>query len=253
MTTESKPESKADSTADHADSRSPSAKKMISARDVYKAYREGAMVTDVLLGANLELVEGELVAIVGPSGSGKSTLLHLLGGLDRPDQGAIEVAGQRLDSLDAERTARFRNRTIGFVFQFHQLLPDFTAIENVMMPGRIGGLPKRLLRERAEELLVEVGLESRRDYFPGQLSGGERQRVAMCRALLLEPPVLLADEPTGNLDPASGEAVLERLFELRERRQTTTVMVTHNPILASRCGRVLVLEEGLLRAQTDAE
>jgi lipoprotein-releasing system ATP-binding protein len=204
----------------------------ITAAGVRKSYRDANRVVEVLRGVDLAVERGELVAIVGPSGSGKSTLLHVLGALDRPDSGTVELEGRRL----------------GFVFQFHQLLPDFTALENVMMPGRIAGRPAAALRRKAEELLGEVGLTDRAHHFPSQLSGGERQRVALCRALLLEPPILLADEPTGNLDPASGEQVLERLLDLRARHGTTTLLVTHNPAIAARCGRVLRLEEGVLRA-----
>jgi lipoprotein-releasing system ATP-binding protein len=182
----------------------------------------------------------------GPSGSGKSTLLHLLGALDRPDAGRIEVAGQDLAELRGAELAAFRNRTLGFVFQFHQLLPDFTALENVALPGRIAGRGARETRERAAALLAEVGLEERGGHFPGQLSGGERQRVALCRALLLEPPLLLADEPTGNLDPESGEQVFGLLVELQAEHRTTTVLVTHNPGIAARCGRILTLGEGRL-------
>ena len=221
----------------------------VEARAVTKCYRDGEQRIDVLTGVDLEVAEGEMVAVVGPSGSGKSTLLHLLGALDRPDSGEIRVAGERPDQLDPERLADFRNRTIGFVFQFHQLLPDFDALENVAMPGRIAGLTVRELEERARSLLSEVGLLARARAFPNQLSGGERQRVALCRALLLEPPILLADEPTGNLDPASGDQIFELLIAMRERRGVTSVLVTHNPALAARCGRVLELRDGVLTQQ----
>jgi lipoprotein-releasing system ATP-binding protein len=220
----------------------------IVATGVRKSYRDAGREVEVLRGVDLTVEPAELVAIVGPSGSGKSTLLHLLGALDRPDAGTIALEGQRLDGLDENRLADLRNRRLGFVFQFHQLLPDFTALENVMMPGRIAGQAGAVTRRRAEELLDEVGLRDRASHFPSQLSGGERQRVALCRALLLEPPILLADEPTGNLDPASGEQVLERLLDLRARHRTTAVLVTHNPVIAARCGRVLRLDGGVLRA-----
>ncbi len=221
----------------------------VSARGVYKAYRDGARQVEVLRGADFEVAAGEIVAVVGPSGSGKSTFLHLLGALDRLDGGVIEVGGVDLAGLSGAAAAGFRNRSVGFVFQFHQLLPDFTAIENVALPGRIAGRGARESRDRAASLLAEVGLAGRVDHFPGQLSGGESQRVALCRALLLEPPLLLADEPTGNLDPASGEQVFELLLALQRRRGTTTVLVTHNPDIARRCGRIAVLENGLLKAQ----
>jgi len=218
----------------------------VSARAVRKSYRDAARTVEVLRGVDLELAPGQLAAVVGPSGSGKSTLLHLLGGLDRADAGEIEVGGRRIDRLSAAELAAFRNRTVGFVFQFHQLLADFTALENVALPGRIAGLDPRELERRADELLAEVGLAERRDHFPGQLSGGEQQRVALCRALLLEPPLVLADEPTGNLDPAAGEAVFDLLQQLVGRHGTTALVVTHNRALAARCARIWSLEGGVL-------
>jgi len=211
-----------------------------------KTYRDGVRWVEVLKGIDMAVEPGEMVAVVGPSGSGKSTLLHLLGGLDRPDSGTVVVADQLLSSLSGARIAEFRNRTIGFVFQFHQLLPDFTALENVMLPGRIAGLEPKFIHESAWALLEEVGLGDRLDHFPNQLSGGERQRVALCRALVLEPPLLLADEPTGNLDPESGEQVFRLMLELQARHGTTGVLVTHNPEIAGRCTRILRLEAGHL-------
>jgi lipoprotein-releasing system ATP-binding protein len=218
----------------------------VAARGLTKTYQDGERRVEVLRGAELAVEPGELVAVVGPSGSGKSTLLHLLGGLDRPDGGEVEIGGERLSGLAGARLAAFRNRTIGFVFQFHQLLPDFTAHENVVLPGRIAGIEPRRAAARAGDLLREVGLADRLDHYPNQLSGGERQRVAICRALLLEPPLLLADEPTGNLDPASGDQVFELLVALQRRHGTTAVLVTHNPEIARRAGRILRLDEGLL-------
>ncbi len=219
----------------------------LRAAGVVKSYRDGERAIEVLRGVDLEVAPGEFVAVVGPSGSGKSTLLHLLGALDRPDEGVIEIAGTALAGLGRRAAAEFRNRTIGFVFQFQELLPDFTALENVMIPGRIaGGDPAEMLA-RSRAMLAEVGLEDRRGHFPGELSGGERQRVALCRALLLEPPLLLADEPTGNLDPESGERIWELMLELQKRHGTTALVVTHNPELAKRCGRLLRLEGGVLR------
>ncbi len=233
----------------------------IRARGLYKTYRDGAARVEVLRGIDLDVDSGELLAIVGPSGSGKSTLLHLLGGLDRPDAASqqsagegpsIDVGGQRLDLMRDSELAAFRNRNVGFVFQFHQLLPDFTALENVMLPGRIAGrgagLEPRAVLEGALQLLDEVGLSDRLDHYPSELSGGERQRVALCRALALEPPLLLADEPTGNLDPASGARVLDLLVDLQERRGTTVVLVTHNPEIAGRCAKLRTLERGKLFA-----
>jgi lipoprotein-releasing system ATP-binding protein len=220
----------------------------VRAAGVHKTYVDGVRRVEVLRGVDLEVEPGELVAIVGPSGSGKSTLLHLLGALDRPDFGTIEIGGASLGGLSRRSLAAFRNYTIGFVFQFHQLLADFNALENVMLPGRIAGQDPRRVLARAQGLLEEVGLADRLDHFPSQLSGGERQRVAICRALALEPPLLLADEPTGNLDPESGAQVFDLFLELQARHQTTGVLVTHNPDIAARCGRVLKLEAGVLHA-----
>ena len=219
----------------------------LEASGLVKTFRDGLREVEVLRGADLVVEAGEMVAIVGPSGSGKSTLLHVLGGLDRPDAGEVRVGGETLSGRSGAELAAFRNRTIGFVFQFHQLLPDFTAIENVMLPGRIAGRDPNATRDRAAELLAEVGLAERLDHFPGQLSGGERQRVALCRALALDPPLLLADEPTGNLDPASGERVLDLLLDLKALHGTTGVLVTHNPEVAERCARIEVLQEGILQ------
>ncbi len=218
----------------------------VAAHDVHKSYLDGDRRIEVLAGVELDAAAGEMLAIVGPSGSGKSTLLHLLGALDVPDRGEIHVGGEHLGTLGRRRLAAFRNRTIGFVFQFHRLLPDFDATENVMMPGRIAGQEPRKVAARAAELLSEVGLADRMDHFPSQLSGGERQRVALCRALMMEPPLLLADEPTGNLDPRSADQVFELLLDLQRRHRTTAVLVTHNPALAARCDRILRLEGGAL-------
>lgn len=225
----------------------------LKARNVHKSYLDADRRVEVLRGIDLDAAPGETVAIVGPSGSGKSTLLHLLGALDHPDEGAIEIDGDDLARLDPRRLAAFRNRTIGFIFQFHQLLPDFDALENVVLPGRIAGMAPRRAFDRAQSLLEEVGLAERLDHFPNQLSGGERQRVALCRALMMEPPLLLADEPTGNLDPASAEQVFALLLDLQVRHQTTAVVVTHNPALARRCAKILHLENGRLRAVEPAE
>jgi lipoprotein-releasing system ATP-binding protein len=221
----------------------------LQASGLVKTYQDGTRRVPVLKGVDLRVEPGQLVAVVGPSGSGKSTLLHLLGALDRPDGGSVEIDGRPLSGLKPAALAAFRNRTIGFVFQFHQLLPDFTALENVMLPGRIAGRPGREVLSRAEGLLAEVGLAPRRDHFPNELSGGERQRVALCRALALAPPLLLADEPTGNLDPASGDQVFALLLEMQARHHTTAVLVTHNPAIAGRCGRVQRLEGGVLHQE----
>jgi lipoprotein-releasing system ATP-binding protein len=218
----------------------------VVAHGLARSYRDGVRTVEVLRGVDLQVAAGEFVAVVGPSGCGKSTLLHLLGALDLPDSGSVEIGGVDLGDLEPAQLAAFRNRTLGFVFQFQELLADFTALENVMMPGQIAGRPETETEARASALLEEVGLADRSGHFPNQLSGGERQRIALCRALLLEPPLLLADEPTGNLDPRSGEQVFDLMLELQARHGTTALVVTHNPELAGRCGRVLALEGGVL-------
>ena len=226
---------------------------MIFVAGVTRAYRDGELRREVLRGVDLKVGPGDTVAIVGPSGSGKSTLLNILGALDAPDAGTVRVNGVELSASRPAALAGFRNRSLGFVFQFHQLLPDFTAIENVIMPGRIAGRSAVSLLRHGLELLGQVGLEDRAGDFPQQLSGGERQRVAICRALMLEPPVLLADEPTGNLDAASGAQVLDLMYDLQRRRGTTMVVVTHNPEVAGRCGRVLRLDGGRLAPERPLE
>ena len=218
----------------------------VRVRNLDKGYLDGGRRIEVLRGLDLEVAPGEMVGIVGPSGSGKSTLLHLLGALDRGDSGSITVGDLDLGALEGDARSEFRRRYLGFVFQFHELLPDFTALENVAMPARLSGWRRARAEERARELLSEAGLEQRQSHFPSELSGGERKRVALCRALCLEPPLLLADEPTGNLDPDAGDRMFELLLELRERHGTTSVVVTHNPSIAGRCGRVLTLDHGQL-------
>jgi lipoprotein-releasing system ATP-binding protein len=218
----------------------------VSVRGLVKSYRDGVDRVEVLRDLDLEVAAGEMLAIVGPSGSGKSTLLHVLGALDHADAGEVRVGGLDLTALGRTEQAAFRRRYLGFVFQFHELLPDFTVVENVSMPGRIAGWSRGRAAERARSLLGEVDLADHAGRFPNQLSGGERQRVALARALCLEPPLLLADEPTGNLDPQSGERMFDLLLELRRRHGTTSIVVTHNPSIAERCGRVLALEQGRL-------
>lgn len=195
---------------------------------------------------DLEVVRGEMIAIVGASGAGKSTLLHLLGGLDRATSGSVIVGEIDLAKSSELDLARFRNRKIGFVFQFHHLLPEFTAIENVMMPLLINGSTKREAAVRAGELLERVGLSPRTQHRPGELSGGERQRVALARALVCKPMLLLADEPTGNLDEQTGEAIHSLIRQLHTEEQLTAIIVTHNQRLAAICDRVLRLENGTL-------
>jgi lipoprotein-releasing system ATP-binding protein len=218
----------------------------VKAEHLSKTYAgEGAPVT-VFSDLSFELEEGVLTAIMGPSGVGKSTLLHLLGGIDRPDTGRVEVFGQALEELAPRERARFRNDRIGFVFQFHHLLPEFTAEENVAFPHRIAGVPAGQARRRAAKLLDRVGLSERRAHRPRALSGGEQQRVAIARALARGPGLLLADEPTGNLDVDSAGAVFGLLEELHRERGMTTILVTHNPELASRCDTIYAMSrEGI--------
>jgi lipoprotein-releasing system ATP-binding protein len=219
----------------------------LSARGVRKLYRSGDGSTlTVLDGVELELGRGEAVSVIGRSGSGKSTLLQVLGGLDVPNAGEVLVGGRPLASLNEEEAARVRSRTIGFVFQFHHLLREFTALENVMMPQLIAGTAAKAARERARELLAHVGLEGRLTHKPAQLSGGEQQRVAVARALANRPLVLLADEPSGNLDPETAEALHELFFQVCREEGAALVLVTHDLALAARAGRVLRLHAGRL-------
>jgi lipoprotein-releasing system ATP-binding protein len=201
----------------------------------------------VLEGVELHVEAREAVAIVGSSGAGKSTLLHLLGALDQPTSGEVRIGGRNVSALDTEALAGIRNETVGFVFQFHHLLREFTALENVMMPCLIAGLSRRAAGERARELLAAVGLDRRLEHRPAQLSGGEQQRVAVARALSNEPVVLLADEPSGNLDAHTSEELHDLLFRLRGDRGLAMVLVTHNRELAERTDRILELKDGRLR------
>jgi len=202
---------------------------------------------EVLRDASLRVDPGEVVAVVGASGSGKSTLLHLLGGLDRPTAGFVSVGGEDLSRLDESGRSRLRARAVGFVFQFHQLLPEFTALENVMMAGWVAGAPRAATRERAESLLRDLGLIERAEHKPGELSGGEQQRVAVARALHMRPAVLLADEPTGNLDRRASASLMEIFERYRSQEQQAIVIATHNPDVANSAGRVVALEDGYLR------
>ena len=217
------------------------------ARGIVKSYPVGATSLTILRGLDLEVRSGEMVAIIGASGVGKSTLLHVLGGLDHPDSGGVTIADVNLTSLpDPERVA-FRNRRVGFVFQFHHLLPEFSALENAEMPMRIGRIPLAEARPRAEELLRRVGLGERLTHRPGMLSGGEQQRVAVARALVMKPDVLFADEPTGNLDEQTADTLHELLREMHTAYGLTSIIATHNPRLADACDRVLRLESGRLQ------
>ncbi len=217
---------------------------LVVATNVQKSFRHMGRTLEVLRGVDLEIGDGEMIGIVGASGAGKSTLLHCIGTLDVPTKGSIQIAGEEVTSLPGWRLAELRNRTIGFVFQFHHLLPEFNAVENVMMPGLVQGSPKRDLEPRARALLEEVGLKERMLHRPGELSGGEQQRVALARALVLEPKLLLADEPTGNLDSTTSVQIHDLIFGINRQRGTTVVVVTHNAALAASMPRVVTLRDG---------
>ena len=215
---------------------------LLQAQGLTKTYRLAETEIPILDDLSLTVRAGEMVAIVGASGAGKSTLLHLLGGLDRPTAGSVQIDGFDITKTTELDLSSFRNRQIGFVFQFHHLLPEFTALENVMMPLLIGGLGRREARLRAGKLIARVGLVGRADHRPGALSG-EQQRVALARALVAAPCLLLADEPTGNLDQRTGADILQLLLELRREERLTAILVTHNEDLAAACDRVLLLED----------
>jgi lipoprotein-releasing system ATP-binding protein len=216
---------------------------LIECRDLTKAYHDGAAEVSVLKALNLKIKVGERLAIVGPSGSGKTTLLHLLGGLDKPTAGSVWVQGENWQGLSEKARCVFRNKKLGFVYQFHHLLPEFSALENVAMPLLLRGDEKEAALTKAEEMLINVGLMARLKHKPSQLSGGEKQRVAIARALVPEPLCVLADEPTGNLDRATATDVFDIMLDLNATRQTTLVVVTHDQILAEKLERKLMLED----------
>jgi lipoprotein-releasing system ATP-binding protein len=220
---------------------------ILECRSLAKSYHEGSSVTvDVLKQIDLQVESAEMVSIVGNSGSGKSTLLHLLGGLDKPTSGSVLINGQDLAKLSENEKCKLRNHSLGFVYQFHHLLPEFTALENVCMPLLIRGQRPRDIQQKAELLLDKVGLKNRLKHKIGELSGGERQRVAIARALVIDPLCVLADEPTGNLDPKNAERVFELFLELQKTFQTSVIIVTHDMRLARQAQRVLRIEEGKL-------
>ena len=219
---------------------------LLEGRGLHKSYWLGEKEIHVLRGASFALGAGEMASLVGPSGVGKSTFLHVVGTLDPPTAGTVLFDGQDAFEMGEEPLARFRNRNVGFVFQFHYLLPEFTALQNVAMPGLISRLARDEAEQVAREMLDLVGLSHRLDHRPGELSGGEQQRVALARALVLKPRLLLADEPTGNLDEATGEGIHQLLLDLNRRLGIAAVVVTHNPRLAERMPRRLRLHEGLV-------
>jgi lipoprotein-releasing system ATP-binding protein len=218
------------------------------AEGVTKRFQTGEGELEILRGIDLELARGDSLAILGVSGAGKSTLLHILGGIEHPSSGRVLLGGTDVYALPPKELAALRNRQVGFVFQFHHLLPEFDALENVMIPCLLAGWPRSRAKARASELLDAVGLSARVRHRPGKLSGGERQRVAIARALAMSPPLLLADEPTGNLDPHTAEAVEERLLALNAETKTSLVLVTHNEKLAGRLAKKTYLVEGRLRS-----
>jgi lipoprotein-releasing system ATP-binding protein len=220
--------------------------RLLEIRDLHKGYASGSQQLEILTGLSLLVDTGEMIGITGVSGSGKSTLLHLVGGMDRPDAGSIQILGRDIGNLSPSELSGFRNETIGFVFQFHHLLPEFTALENAMMPLLIRSTPPPEAAKAAEKLLQDVGLGGRTHHRPGELSGGEQQRVALARALIGQPRLLLADEPTGNVDPQTGQAIGELFRDLHSRRGLTSILVTHNDRLARVCSRVYRLEKGQL-------
>ncbi len=219
-------------------------KSLVEAIKIEKSFYPPAGELKILKGVDLSIREGEVLAIMGASGVGKSTFLHVLGTLDRPTSGNVFYEGKDVFTMDNTSLASFRNGTIGFVFQFHHLLPEFTALENVMIPGMISSGNPADLKSRGEELLDELGVLERKDHRPGELSGGEQQRVAVARALILNPKVVLADEPTGNLDTTTGEDLFKLLLRLNRDRGITFVIVTHNESLSKRCHRVLKMVDG---------
>jgi lipoprotein-releasing system ATP-binding protein len=232
---------------DLSDERRAAGTPVIACRGLSKVFQQGSRVLHVLQSVDLTVHRGDVVSIVGASGSGKSTLLHLLGGLDEPTAGEVEVEGQRLDQLDETRRGLVRNRKLGFVYQFHHLLGEFSATENVAMPLLIRGLSRQAAGAQADKLLDLVGLSQRRTHRPGELSGGERQRVALARALVTEPSCVLADEPTGNLDAVTAKEMFALLQSLASRLGTAVIIVTHDLELASKTGRHMALRDGTLR------
>ena len=224
---------------------------LLSCQNITKFYQEGTQQTEVLKQVSFSMQPSELVAIVGSSGSGKSTLLHTLGGLDQPSSGEVFIKGQSLQQMTPNALAKLRNQYLGFVYQFHHLMADFTALENVMMPMLIGQQNKTEAQDRAEQILSAVGLQHRISHRPSALSGGERQRVAIARALVNNPALVLADEPTGNLDHKTTESIFELIQQLNQEKQIAFLLVTHDLNLAKKLNRRLIMQDGVLREEND--
>lgn len=223
-------------------------KTLLSTHDLRKIYNSSVGEIEVLRGVSLEVASGEIVSIIGPSGVGKSTLLNLIGTLDRPTSGEVFVNGNAVFNMSDSELAKFRNISIGFIFQFHHLLHEFTALENVMLPALLSGTAKELAMKKASSLLADVGLTNRETHKPAELSGGEKQKVAVARALINEPELVLADEPSGNLDRENAEALYELIWKMREEKKQTFIIVTHNEELAEKADRIIRLVDGIVKS-----